>query len=107
MLDMYKKVSSSLNPLGQNVNILLFNNRGSWIATLENGAQIELGRGNSEEIFERVNKFSLGVVQILTNLKKSPTDIQHIDLRHSDGYAMRMNGVTTVDLIALNTSVKK
>jgi cell division protein FtsQ len=107
MLDMYKVISNILNLINQKVIILALNNRGSWIATLENGAKIELGRGNPEEISVRLNKFSLGVVQVLNNLKKTSIDIQHIDLRHSDGYAMRVNGVTTIESAALNTSLKK
>ena len=107
MLDMYKEVSIALNSLKNKLKILELNARGSWIATLDGGAHIELGRGNAIDVIERVSKFSAGVELMLTKLNKRPIDIQYVDLRHSEGYAMRMHGVSTLDLTAGNAALKK
>ncbi len=107
MLDMYKNVWTAMNPLKQKLKILELNPRGSWIATLEGGAHIELGRGGVVDVIDRVSKFSTGAEQMLTRLNKKSIDIQYIDLRHSDGYAIRMHGVGTLDLTAGNATLKK
>lgn len=107
MLDMYKDVSIALNPLKNKLKILELNARGSWVATLDGGAHIELGRGSAIDVIDRVSKFSMGAEPILTKLNKRPIDIQYVDLRHSEGYAMRMHGVSTLDLTAGNASLKK
>jgi cell division protein FtsQ len=107
MLDMSKDLSVALEPLQNKLKTLELNARGSWIATLESGAQIELGRGNKVDVIERAKKFALGAEKILTRLNKKIIDIQYIDLRHSDGYAMRIHGVSTFDLIGTNTAIKK
>lgn len=107
MLDMYKDVSSALSPLKNGLKNLELNARGSWIATLDGGAHIELGRGNTTDVIDRVTKFSAGVERMLTKLNKKSIDIQYVDLRHSDGYAMRMNGISTLDLTLAATSLKK
>lgn len=107
MLDMYKEVSSALSPLKSGLKNLELNARGSWIATLDGGALIELGRGNTVDVIDRVAKFSAGAERMLTKLNKKSIDIQYVDLRHSDGYAMRMHGISTLDLTIAATSLKK
>lgn len=107
MLDMYKVVAMALEPLKIKLKILELNTRGSWIATLEGGAHIELGRGSATDVADRVNKFSTGAEQMLTKLNKKIIDIQYVDLRHAEGYAMRMHGVSTLDLTVANKSSKK
>lgn len=107
MLNMYKDVSSALHPLKSNLKNLELNSRGSWIATLDGGAHIELGRGNTVDVIDRARKFSLNVEKMLTKLNKKSMDIQYVDLRHSDGYAMRMHGVSTLDSTLTTASIKK
>jgi cell division protein FtsQ len=107
ILDMYKNLVISFAPLQYKLKVLELNARGSWIATLEGGAHIELGRGNTTDVIERAQKFANGVDQLLAKLNKKTNDIEYVDLRHTDGYAMRMHGVTTVDLNAANAPIKK
>jgi cell division septal protein FtsQ len=59
------------------------------------------------DVLDRVGKFSLSVEKMLTKLNKKSLDIQYVDLRHSDGYAMRMHGVSTLDSTLATTSLKK
>ena len=107
MLDMYKDVASALQPLKSTLRNLELNARGSWIATLDGGAHIELGRGNTVDVIDRVGKFSLSAEKMLTKLNKKSLDIQYVDLRHSDGFAMRMHGVSTLDSTLATASLKK
>jgi cell division protein FtsQ len=107
MLDMYKDVSNALQPLRATVQNLELNARGSWIATLDGGTHIELGRGNAIDVIDRVDKFSLSIEKMLKKLNKKSLDIQYVDLRHSDGYALRMHGVSTLDATLASTSFKK
>lgn len=107
MLDMYRDLVKSFAPLKYKLKVLELNTRGSWIATLDGGARIELGRGNIADIIGRAQKFANGADQLLAKLNKKTNDIVYIDLRHTDGYAMRMNGMATLDLTAANASIKK
>jgi cell division protein FtsQ len=107
MLDMYKNVSNAFSPLNNGLKNLELNARGSWIATLDGGAHIELGRGNKFEVIDRVTKFSMSAEKMLTKLNKKTIDLQYVDLRHSDGYALRMHGVSTLDLTIAPTPLKK
>lgn len=107
MLDMYKDLVISFAPLQYKLKVLELNARGSWIATLEGGAQIELGRGNATDVIGRAQKFANGAHLLLAKLNKKINDIEYVDLRHTDGYAIRMHGMTTVDLTAANASIKK
>jgi cell division protein FtsQ len=107
MLDMYKEVSNALHPIKGTLRNLELNARGSWMAILDGGAHIELGRGNTVDLIDRVAKFSLSVEKMLTKLNKKSLDIQYVDLRHSDGYAMRMHGVSTLDSTLATASFKK
>lgn len=107
MLEMYKNISSALIPLKTDLRNLELNARGSWIATLDSGAQIELGRGNTVDLVDRVTKFSVGAEKMLTKLNKKTTDLQYVDLRHSDGYALRMHGVSTSGSTIASTSLTK
>ena len=43
----------------------------------------------------------------MTKLNKKSLDIQYVDLRHSDGYAVRMDGVSTLDSTLPTASLKK
>jgi hypothetical protein len=51
--------------------------------------------------------FSMGAEKMLLKLNKKVMDMQYIDLRHSEGYAMRMHGVTTLDTVTANTTIMK
>jgi cell division protein FtsQ len=107
MLSMYDNLSQALSPLQTKLKILELNVRGSWLVTLEHGAQIELGRGNATDVIARATKFAMGAEKIMLKLNKKVMDMQYIDLRHSEGYAMRMHGVTTLDAVNTNTTIKK
>lgn len=67
--------------------------RGSWRAELDNGARIELGRGEPAELTERMHRFTATLSQLTERYAGA---LQSVDLRYPNGYALRMRGVTTV-----------
>ncbi len=70
--------------------------RGSWLARLDTGATLHLGRGATEEVAERTQRFLKTLTQVASTYGRRPEAIESADLRHEGGYAIRLRGVTTV-----------
>lgn len=66
--------------------------RGSWRASWEGGATIEIGRGTETDLVDRYRAF-LSNAQAVA--RRYGTQIQAADLRHPDGYALRLVGIGT------------
>ena len=85
-----------LNPilalLEAHIDTLALSSRGSWRADLDTGAEIEFGRGTDDEVSERTQRF-VGTVTQVTQRYQRP--LEYADLRHRDGYALRLRGVST------------
>jgi len=92
MLQMWQALSPAVEKLGENIERLDLSGRGSWRATLGSGATIELGRGSETEVVERFGRFAHSITQV-TSQYRSP--LLSADLRHADGYAVKLRGVTT------------
>lgn len=107
MLEMYRQLVPLISPLNTKLQKLELSSRGSWIVMLEDGAQIELGRGSIEVISDRANQFANTLNLVTSKFGKSGNVFQYADLRHSDGYALRLNGVKTVNPLDLKSTVKK
>ena len=67
--------------------------RGSWRAKLDSGADIELGRGEPQELLDRAHRLTATIGQLK---ERYPGAVESVDLRYPNGYALRMRGVTTV-----------
>ena len=91
-------VYQALKPLfarmGRDLERLELNARGSWRAVLDNGARLELGRGDTDELLARVQTFVTTVPTLA--LRYGGRDIESADLRYPNGYALRLRGVTTL-----------
>jgi len=92
MLQMLRALSPAAEKLGESIDRLDLSGRGSWRATFGSGAVIELGRGSETEVVARFGQFARSITQI-TATYRSP--LLSADLRHADGYAVRLRGVTT------------
>lgn len=92
MLQMWRALSPGAEKLGEAIDRLDLSGRGSWRVTFGSGAVIELGRGSQAEVVERFARFAHSVTQV-TATYRSP--LLSADLRHADGYAVRLRGVTT------------
>lgn len=89
---LYQPLAADLERLELGLDRLALDERGSWRATLHNGARIELGRGTQEELLARVARFTATLSQLTP---RYPGAIESVDLRYPNGYAMRVRGVTT------------
>lgn len=92
MLAMYRRLQPALAPLEQQVESLHLSGRGSWRAELDGGTTVELGRGSEDEVLARTERFVRTVPQVTARYHQP---LLYADLRHADGYAVRMRGVTT------------
>jgi cell division protein FtsQ len=74
------------------IDALHLSSRLSWRVEFDNGAVIELGRGSDDEVIARTQRFIATVSQVPQPYRRP---IEYADLRHRDGYALRLQGVTT------------
>jgi cell division protein FtsQ len=95
MLAMLRRLAASLEPLGQGVDRLHLSSRGSWQAELSGGATIELGRGSDDEVVARVERLARTLADVNARFGNTPRALVAADLRHPDGYALRLAGITT------------
>ncbi|MDO8767936.1 MAG: cell division protein FtsQ/DivIB [Burkholderiaceae bacterium] len=107
MLSMYRHLIPILEPLSMKLVKLELSMRGSWSVVLDGGAIIELGRGSVDMVSERVKRFSRTLGQVVSKFNRGAGALQYADLRHSDGYALRLNGVSTGGVSDATSLVKK
>ena len=93
VLAMHDKLSRPFALLQARVDALQLSGRGSWQATLDTGAVVEIGRGSDEEAVARTARFVSTVRQVTSRYQRP---LEYADLRHTDGYAVRLKGVSTL-----------
>jgi cell division protein FtsQ len=54
-----------------------------------------MGRGSPEEVMPRVDRFLTTLTQVVSRYGRAPNAIESADLRHENGYAIRLRGVST------------
>ena len=90
----------ALQPLFEHMDLPLeqleLSSRGSWRARLDTGAAIELGAGSLSEVQARTQRFLQTLTQVSAHYGRKPEALESADLRHQDGYALRLRGVTTL-----------
>ena len=93
MLALLQHLGPALVPLNAgNIDRLLLSARGSWRATMEKGAVIELGRGSEAEVIARAQRFVATMPRVEAQYQRR---LVSADLRHAEGFAVRLQGVTT------------
>jgi cell division protein FtsQ len=92
MLAMYRLLQPVFARLDTGVEALNLSRRGSWRAGLDNGAELELGRGQDSEVLARSERFVRTVTQVTGHFQRP---LVYADLRHVDGYAVRLQGIST------------
>jgi cell division protein FtsQ len=92
VLALYRALGPVLEPLGHGIESLALSSRGSWTATLDNGVVLELGRGESGEVLERTRRFVASLPELVARFGRP---LAHADLRHRDGYALKLTGLGT------------
>jgi cell division protein FtsQ len=95
VLAMYRAVKPLFEPLDLAVDHLALTPRGSWRIELDTGAVIELGQGMPDEVAARAQRFVQTLTQVASRYGRRPEALVSADLRHVNGYAVRMRGVST------------
>jgi len=78
--------------LNAGIDTLSLSRRGSWRAELDTGATVEIGRGEEDEVLARTDRFGRTLGQVTGRFERP---LAYADLRHADGYAVKLKGVTT------------
>jgi cell division protein FtsQ len=91
VLEMYRRLQPLLASMEAEVTALRLSGRGSWKVELDDGAAIELGRGTPDEVVERTTRFIRTLPQVL---HKFDAPLESADLRHAEGYAVKLKGLT-------------
>ncbi len=92
MLALYRRLQPTLARLDMGVARMQLSNRGSWRVELDSGAALELGRGKEDELMARSERFVRTYTQVAAKWRQA---LEYADLRHTDGYAVRLRGVST------------
>ncbi|MBE7940512.1 MULTISPECIES: cell division protein FtsQ/DivIB [Ramlibacter] len=95
VLQMYRLLKPVFDPLDLSVQSLALSPRGSWQLGLDNGASVEIGRGEPPEVLARTRRFAQTLTQVAGRYGRHADDLLSADLRHADGYAVRLRGVST------------
>ena len=96
VLGMYRVLQPLFAPYELAIEQLKLSSRGSWSVVLDSGAVLELGRGRSEEVAARTQRFLVTVAPVARQYGRTVSAVEGADLRHNEGYALRLRGVTTV-----------
>ena len=91
---MHRALEPALQPLGSPMRTLKLTGHGTWRTRLANNVVIELGRGEPDAVVERAARFVRTLPQVTGPLQRP---LLYADLRHPDGYAVRLQGVTTTN----------
>lgn len=100
MWALYRPLADTLAPLGRatgggevvSIRLLQLSSKGSWSVDLDTGTRIELGRGTNAEVVARAQSFVRTLPQAVAPFRRP---VLYADLRHAEGYALRLAGITT------------
>lgn len=96
VLAMYETLAPHFATMDMRIEQLEMTGRGAWRVRLDSGAVVELGGGTVEELTGRIQRFLKTLTQVVSRYGRTQDALETADLRHEDGYAIRLRGVTTV-----------
>jgi len=99
---MYQALVPMFKDLTLELDNLELTERGSWRAYLKQGAVFELGRGSVEEVTTRMQRVESTLASVTQKLGRKMQAVQSADLRHENGYAIRLHGVSTFNVAKPN-----
>lgn len=103
MLAMYRRLVPALRPLEATPARLSLSERGSWQVELDTGPVIEMGRGTEAEVLQRVARLVDTVSGVASARQQTWT---YADLRHTEGYALRLNGKPNAATLAASAAAQ-
>ena len=92
MLGMLQSLQALFAPHDRAVESLVLSGRGSWRVVLDGGVPVELGRGSAAEVQARAQRFADTLAEVT---RRFGAPLLAADLRHPEGYAVRLRNVTT------------
>ena len=92
MLNLLQSLQPLFAKLNTQIDTLRLTGRGSWHAELDSGGELALGRGTHDELVASTERFVGTVLPVLAQYQRP---LEYADLRHHNGYALRLRGVTT------------
>ncbi len=95
MLRTLKTIEPMFEPLEFAVDQLELSTRGSWRITLDNAATIDVGRTDEAEMVSVLKRFIAGLTQATSQLGRKVQHLESADLRYPNGFAIKLQGVTT------------
>ena len=95
-LAMYRALADMFAQMGMPIEEVELSSGGSWRVLLDTGAPIEMGRGTPEDVSARAQRFLKTLTQVTSRYGRQPGAVESADLRHENGYAIRLRGVSTV-----------
>ena len=93
MLALWRRLEPQFAALNAHIAALTLSGRGSWSIELDSSTEIELGRGTETELVQRTEQFIATVGGVLARYERP---LLYADLRHHQGYAVRLKGISTV-----------
>lgn len=95
LLATWQRLAPLFGPAGDELVRLRLSDRGSWLAVLASGAQVQLGRGEAEVLTARAARFVATVGAAVA--RQQAAGWASADLRHADGYALRLKAAARVE----------
>lgn len=93
VLAAWQRLDPLLAPLHQGLRSLTLTPRGSWRGELDEGATVEFGRGSLDELAQRTAAFAQTARELI---RQHERPLLAADLRHAEGYALRLHGLGTL-----------
>lgn len=95
VLEGYRRLAPLFEKVDMRLEQLELTPRGSWRAQLDDGAAVQLGLGTLDEIHARAERFVATLTQVSSKFGRN---LESADLRYSNGYALKLRGITTTVL---------
>jgi cell division protein FtsQ len=96
VLAMYLALIALFEKMELSLDLVELSARGGWRVHLDSGAALELGTGTQTEVLTRTQRFLATLTQVTARYGRRPDALETADLRHPDGYAIRLRGVSTL-----------
>jgi cell division protein FtsQ len=96
ILEMYQSLKPLFGDKSFTIEKLFQTAHGGWRVMLDSDALIELGNGTVPEVLGRTQRFLKTLTQVTSRYGRQADALESADLRHEDGYAIRLRGVTTL-----------
>ena len=94
VLQGYRMLAPQFEKLDLQLQRLELTGQGSWRAQLDSGALLELGHGPLDALDARTQRFIATLSQASSRYGRN---LESADLRYSNGYALKLRGVTTLN----------